>query len=139
MSDPQHPNPYESTDSTDQTQRHEPPATPAEPGRYSPTPEPRPDWAQRAAWPSQVPQPTQERWYEPAAPAATTSVPSERPRRASGAGTVVGAALLAAVLASGGTVLTLNATGAFEDQAQPASSPVGTNVSARPPVTIDEA
>jgi S1-C subfamily serine protease len=137
MSDPQNPNPYESSDSTDQTQRHELPVT-GEPGRYSPTPEPRPDWAQRAAWPSEVPQPTQERWYEPAAPAATTAVPAEKSRRASGAGTVVGAALLAAVLASGGTVFTLNATGAFDDQAQPASSPVGTNVSARQPVTIDE-
>jgi S1-C subfamily serine protease len=137
MSDPQNPNPYESSDSTDQTQRHELPTT-GEPGRYSPTPEPRPDWAQRAAWPSQVPQPTQERWYEPAAPAATATVAAEKPRRASGTGAVVGAALLAAVLASGGTVLTLNATGAFDDQAQPASSPVGTNVSARQPVTIDE-
>ena len=62
----------------------------------------------------------------------------ERPRRGSGAGSVVGAALLAAALASGGTVVALSATGAFQQSAQPASSPVGATVSARQPVTIDE-
>ena len=62
----------------------------------------------------------------------------ERPHRATGPGTVVGAALLAAALASGGTVVALSATGAFQQAAQPASSPVGATVSARQPVTIDE-
>jgi S1-C subfamily serine protease len=137
MSDPQNPNPFESSDPADQTQRHSlPPA--AEPGRYSPTPDPRPDWAQRASWSSPAEQPTQERWYEPAAPTSTATVPGEPPRRGAGTGSVVGAALLAAVLASGGTVLALNATGTFEQQDQPASSPVGQNITARQPVTIDE-
>ena len=138
MSDPQNPNPFESSDPSDQTQRHALPPAAGEPGRYSPTPDPRPDWAQRAAWSSPAEQPTQERWYEPATPAATATVPAERPRRGAGTGTVVGAALLAAVLASGGTVFALNASGAFEQQGQPASSPVGQNVTARQPVTIDE-
>jgi S1-C subfamily serine protease len=138
MSDPQNPNPFESSDPTEQTQRHALQPAAGEPGRYSPTPEPRPDWAQRAAWSSSTEQPTQERWYEPASPAPTSAVPAEPPRRGTGTGTVVGAALLAAVLASGGTVFALTATGAFEQQAQPASSPVGQNVTSRQPVTIDE-
>ena len=138
MSDPQNPNPYESNDPADQTERHSLPAAPGEPGRYSPAPESRPDWAERAAWPSQSHQPTQERWYEPATPAPATSVTPVRPRRGSGAGSVVGAALLAAALASGGTVVALSATGALEQPAQPASTPVGATVSARQPVTIDE-
>ncbi len=138
MSDPQNPNPYESNDPADQTQRHALPAAPGESGRYSPAPESRPDWAERATWPSQTHQPTQERWYEPATPAPATTVTPERPRHGSGAGSVVGAALLAAALASGGTVVALSATGAFEQSAQPASSPIGATVSARQPVTIDE-
>ena len=138
MSDPHNPNPFESSDPADQTQRHALRAGAGEPVRYSPAPEPRPEWAQRAAWSSPAEQPTQERWYEPATPTATATVPAERPRRGAGAGSVVGAALLAAALASGGTVLALNATGAFEQQGQPASSPVGQNVIARQPVTIDE-
>ena len=109
MSDPQKPNPFDSSDPADQTQRHSltPPAD--EPGRYSPAPEPRSEWAQRAAWSAPAEQPTQERWYEPATPTATATVPAERPHRGAGTGTVVGAALLAAVLASGGTVFALNA------------------------------
>ena len=138
MSDPQNPNPYDSNDPADQTERHALPPAPGESGRYSPAPESRPDWAERATWSSQTHQPTQERWYEPATPAPATNVTPERPRRGSGAGTVVGAALLAAALASGGTVLALNATGAYDQQVQPASSPVGATVSARQPVTIDE-
>jgi len=138
MSDPQNPNPYDSHDPADQTERHALPPAPAESGRYSPAPESRPDWAERATWSSQTHQPTQERWYEPATPAPATNVTPERPRRGSGAGTVVGAALLAAALASGGTVIALNATGAYDQQVQSTSSPVGATVSARQPVTIDE-
>ena len=82
MSDPQNPNPYESNDPADQTQRHALPPAPGESGRYTPAPESRPDWAERATWPSQTHQPTQERWYEPATPAPATSVTPERPRRA---------------------------------------------------------
>jgi len=61
------------------------------------------------------------------------------PRRGSGAGTVLAATLAAAVLASGGTVLALSATGAFDRTAVPAAgatSPTGTSI--RQPVTLDE-
>jgi 2-alkenal reductase len=50
----------------------------------------------------------------------------------------MGAALLAAVLASGGTVLTLSATGALDRPAPAAATPGTTNVSVRQPVSIDE-
>jgi S1-C subfamily serine protease len=51
---------------------------------------------------------------------------------------VLGAALLSAVLASGGTVLTLSATGALDRPLAPAATPGGATVSTRQPVTIDE-
>ena len=80
-----------------------------------------------------------ERWYEPAsAPVVATPVPAVRRTSRGGAGTVVAAALLSAVLASGGTVLTLGAVGAFDRETQPASSPTGSNASVGQPVTIDE-
>jgi S1-C subfamily serine protease len=54
-------------------------------------------------------------------------------------GTMLGAALLAAVLASGGTVVALNASGAFDRAAPVSSTPNVTNVGANDqPVTIDE-
>ena len=64
-----------------------------------------------------------------------------RPRRRErgGAGSLVAAALLSAVLASGGTVLALGATGALDRPARRAPvTAQGTNVGARQPVTIDE-
>ena len=54
-------------------------------------------------------------------------------------GTVLGAALLSAVLASGGTVVALNATGALDRPAPTTTTPTGTTVGANnQPVTIDE-
>ena len=111
----------------DSTQRHEVPAEPARPPvirasgeaeSYSPPPtEARPDWTRHDAAPSTSPTP--ERWYEPAAtvpatPVAPSSVSSSRSGR--GVGTVLGAALLSAVLASGGTVVALSASGALESR-----------------------
>jgi 2-alkenal reductase len=132
------------------TQRQEVPADPGrppvvrasgEPERYSPPAEPRPDWArQETTTPAQ---PTPERWYEPAAtvpsaPVASVPVTPTKSGR-SGVGTVVGAALLSAVLASGGTVLALNATGALDESAPAATVTTGTTVGANnQPVTIDE-
>ncbi|HEX7346421.1 MAG TPA: trypsin-like peptidase domain-containing protein [Candidatus Limnocylindrales bacterium] len=143
MSDP-HPS------DRDMTQRHE---VPAEPPRqpvirtsgaaesYSPPPiEPRPDWARDD--PEPVAARTPERWYEPAAtvPAAPVQEPAVHGSRVGrGTGTVLGAALLAAVLASGGTVVALNASGAFDRPAATAVTPTGTTVGANnQPVTIDE-
>ena len=144
MSDPR------STD-PESTQRHEVPAEPAPPpvmrtsgetGSYSPPPaEARPDWTRHDAAPSTSPTP--ERWYEPAAtvpaaPVSQSSVTGSRSGR--GIGTVLGAALLAAVLASGGTVAALTASGALEKPAPTtAAAPTGTTVGATgQPVTIDE-
>ena len=102
--------------------------------RFAVTPEPRADWAHD--WNGPV-APTPERWYEPA-PITKPVTPMPPRRRGSGIGSLVAVALLSAVLASGGTVLTLNATGALN---RPVSAPLtaqGTNVGAPQPVTIDE-
>ncbi|HET7702980.1 MAG TPA: trypsin-like peptidase domain-containing protein [Candidatus Limnocylindrales bacterium] len=110
-------------------------AIPAAPTSYSPAPETRTDWA-RARWAD--PEPTPERWFEGAAPAATR-VERTPPRRGAGVGTVMAATLAAAILASGGTVLALNATGAFDRTATaPGANPNATSAGLRQPVTIDE-
>ena len=141
MSEPRDPRPFEPSDPTEQTQRHDPwqPETPAQPERYSPPPEPRSEWVQQAAWSSPPEPPTPERWYEPGPGVPPRPVAPASPHAGRGAGTVVGAALLAAVLASGGTVLTLSATGALDrPEAAATAAPPGTNVSVRQPVSIDE-
>ena len=116
------------------------PAPPVE--RYSPPPEPRTDWSRHDGEPGAAPTP--ERWYEPATPAVVTApVASDNgaPRRTtrSGLGTILGAALLSAVLASGGTVLALRATGGLDRPAAVQTGPTGTTVGANnQPVTVDE-
>ena len=132
---------------------HGDPATPPPPAtettesgadleRYSPPPEPRPEWS-RHAGSTTTPAATPERWYEPAsaaasAPVATTTVQPAKPRRG-GTGSVVTAALLSAVLASGGTVLALNATGVLDRPAATPTRATATTVGANnQPVTIDE-
>jgi 2-alkenal reductase len=102
--------------------------------RYAPAPEPRAEWATQ--WDAPVP-PTPERWYEPA-PVTQPISPTVTQRRGPGAGSLVAVALLSAVLASGGTVLTLGVAGVLD---RPATGPIsaqGTNVGAPLPVTIDE-
>ncbi len=112
-----------------------PPATTG--ASYSPAPAVRPSWA-GAQWAAA--EPTPERWFEanpPVAPRPATSTP----KRGSGAGTVVVTALVAAVLASGGTVAALTATGAFDRTAATAAASGGTSntsTSVRQPVTVDE-
>jgi S1-C subfamily serine protease len=88
---------------------------------FAPTPEHRPEWA-RSAWLDPA---------EPAEPASTQPVaaPADRPPGRDGRGTslgqIVGTAVLSAVLASGGTVLLLQGTGALGGPGSPvASSPV---------------
>jgi S1-C subfamily serine protease len=139
----------DSLDPFEQTQRHD--FRPAEPGptdpvgedvspasgAYSPSPEPRSGWAQRSGWETPA-SPTPERWYEPT-PAPLPAAHVE-PRRASrGTGTILATALLSAVLASGGTVLALGATGALDRTVSaPAATVLGAPAGARQPVTIDE-
>ncbi len=148
---------HDGADPGDLTQRQETvptePATPLEPAaaiepigpgdaspadRYTPAPETRSDWAR--SW-DEAPPVTPERWYEPAAtPAETAPPPPTNPSRGrSGTGSLLAASLLSAVLASGGTVVALNATGAFDQQTVtvPAASQ-GSNTGAVQPVAIDE-
>jgi S1-C subfamily serine protease len=103
---------------------------------YSPPADERPEWSRRDA---SVPPITPERWYEPAAatPAVALSAAATRGGRG-GTGTVVAAALLSAVLASGGTVLALGATGALDRSATVPTTANGTTVGSTQPVTIDE-
>jgi S1-C subfamily serine protease len=138
-----------SDEPTDETQPHEPsawqpirsadPAPTAttssfSPASFSPPPEPRTDWAQ-ARWADR--EPTPERWFESAPVAARPTTAT--PRRGAGAGTVLAAALAAAVLASGGTVLALNASGALDRPAAAAgSSPNANSATVKQPVTLDE-
>ena len=112
------------------------PAAPATAESFSPTPEARPDWIRTYDAPPATPTP--ERWYEPAAePAPAVAVAPTTSRRTGGP--VIAAALLSAILASGGTVLALGATGALDrNLAGATTSPAGTAVGAVKPVTIDE-
>ncbi len=137
-------------DDADMTQRHQLPTEPTRPPvvRASgdaddvgvPPPTARPEWT-RHDEPAQSPTP--ERWYEPAAavpptPVTHGAVTGTKAGR-SGLGTVLGAALLSAVLASGGTLVALNATGALDRPAAVATTPTTTTVGANnQPVTIDE-
>ncbi len=117
-------------------------ATPAaEPSAaFSPAPD-RVD-RDRVTWQTTV-QPTPESWFEPSAAAATTvalpAPPVREARRPAGiVGPVLAASLIAAVLASGGTYLTLRASGALDQPAPPASVPSGQIATAPQPVKIDE-
>jgi S1-C subfamily serine protease len=132
---------------TDETQPHDaaawrpgqpqpqPPQPAVGPASYSPAPEPRADWS-GGRW--SAPEPTPEHWFESAAPVAARPVPT-LPRRGAGAGTVVAAALAAAVLASGGTVIALTASGALDRPLVGAAATPGPNSqSIKQPVTLDE-
>jgi S1-C subfamily serine protease len=136
----------QSSDPKDETQPHDveaywaattgtgaAPAAP--PASYSPAPEPRTAWT-TPSWAAQ--EPTPERWFEGGA--HTPVQPVGRPsRRGPGGGSVIAAALVAAALASGGTVAGLNATGAFDRPTTPVSSAGGpTATSVNQPVTLNE-
>jgi S1-C subfamily serine protease len=97
-------------------------------GSFSPAPEPRPTWSQDA-W--QAAAQTPPAWMEPLPPAAgpTATTPQPEPPRRGSAGLVVGAAVLAAVLATGGTVVALSATGHLN------SAPTATIVATPAPTT----
>ena len=98
---------------------------------YSPSPEPRPEWA-RSAWLDPAPGPdaalpaqsapasAASPYATPpgvqAAPVPTTPLTANRARGGAGFGQVIAAAALSALLASGGTVLVLQSTGALDQQ-----------------------
>ena len=117
------------------------PAWHAPADRYSPEPEPRIDWARPA---------NGERHADPAYVVESANVDRSSPtdeRRPvgrlgmAGAGTVLAACLVSAVLASGGTFLALDAAGTFDRTSEtPLASPtpsVGQAASTRP-VAVDE-
>jgi serine protease Do len=103
---------------------------------YTPIPERRPDWA-TPAWEAPAaaePAVPVEPVIAAAVPPATVEARSSG--RGPGLGTVLAAAVLSAVLASGGTVALLQSTGALDRPAsQGASTPAGSSVV---PVTVDE-
>jgi 2-alkenal reductase len=106
---------------------------------FTPTSEPRSDWARSL---DANPPVTPERWYEPAYEAAPAPVPAATaaaPRRGRN-GSIVITAVLAAILASGGTVAALGAAGVLDRPAPSAAvlTPQATNTGATQPVTIDE-
>ena len=109
----------------------------ASPTSFSPPPVPRTDWA-HARWAD--PEPTPERWFESAAPVGARPIATSRPSRSSGPGTVLAAALAAAILASGGTVLALNASGALNRPAivAPTTGSNANPATVKQPVSIDE-
>ena len=122
-------------DSLDETREHDV-------ASFSPASEPRPDWS-ASAWNDPEPvRSTPEHWFESAPTARVQSPPAQpasSPRRTSGAGTVLTASILSAVLASGGTFIALSATGALDRPAAPATSNNAVSANAgRQPVTIDE-
>jgi S1-C subfamily serine protease len=109
-------------------------AAPAGPASFSPAPEPRTDWT-KAHWAD--PEPTPEHWFE--TPATAPVRPAPAPRRSAGAGTVLAAALAGAILASGGTVVALTASGAFDKAPAAASGSQNSNsTTVKQPVTLDE-
>jgi S1-C subfamily serine protease len=119
-----------SYDPTDETRPHDV-------ASFSPSPEPRPDWT-ASTWTDPEPvRPTPEHWFETAPTARVQPTPPSRPT--AGTGVVLSAALLSAVLASGGTFVALSATGALDRPAAPAPSSNAVSATAgKQPITIDE-
>jgi S1-C subfamily serine protease len=104
---------------------------------YTAASDARPEWARSSGWD----EPPAERasWAQaPARPETVTVTP--RSRRPSPFGEVILAAILGGVLASGGTFLALDASGALNRPATPAAATAtaGSTVGARQPVTLDE-
>jgi S1-C subfamily serine protease len=110
---------------TDDAARRDTPAPPDETQTvaFSPTPEPRPEWA-RSAWldPAEPAAPTLP--VEHAQPVATTTGPGAGERRGAGMGQIAVAAVLSAVLASGGTVVLLQGSGALRGTPAGTTAPI---------------
>src|SRR5439155_26870497 len=107
----------------------------AGPATYSPAPEPRTDWT-RPSWAER--EPTPEHWFESATPVGARPAVATI-HRGAGPGTVIVAALAAAVLASGGTIAALTAGGAFDRAPVAATASQGTNsTTIKQPLTLDE-
>ena len=105
---------------------------PAPAGHYSPEPDPRPDWA-RPTYQA----PPARSWFDPS-PTTAPVTPQRAERRGAGVGTVLAASLISAVLASGGTVIALQASGALDEPPPATSGPTTEPAASRQPVAIDE-
>ncbi|HYK96062.1 MAG TPA: trypsin-like peptidase domain-containing protein [Candidatus Dormibacteraeota bacterium] len=100
----------------------------AETVAYSPIPEHRPAWASPPLEPSPA--------LEPVIASGPVVTARSGNRGGPGLGTIIGAALLSAVLASGGTVLVLEGTGEVGHAGSPAAS--GGVTASGAPVAIDD-
>jgi S1-C subfamily serine protease len=141
------PNPATVTDAVPDATAPAGAATP-DPGvvSYSPTPEHRPEWA-RPDWLEPAPPPpygaatggaqpgSAAGGIPPAVP--TQPVAIERRSGGPGFGQLLGAALLSAVLASGGTLLVLQGTGALHPAGSAAQPSAGVSAS-RVPTAVDD-
>ncbi len=103
------------------------PLADAAPTSYSPTATRRPAWTAAGDDAETAPRPTPEHWFEPVegAPGQTGAPLPPRPRDSRGGlvAIILVTAVLAAILASGGTYAVLRASGAL-DEAGPASTAV---------------
>jgi serine protease Do len=103
---------------------------------YSPPPSPRPEWPSGSWAPSGAPASPIEGSAPPVIPPTRPQPPADPPGRVP-LGPILAASLLSAILASGGTVVVLQASGALDPGSRPLatpSGPLGTGV----PVAIDE-
>ena len=140
MTDPIPPDPFRPDQQTPDPIDQPPTGAPGQPDpslRYSPAPSPRPDW-RREAWGTQD-QPTPEAWFEPPTPSTPPPAPATPSRRGSSpVALVLTASLISAILASGGTYLTLSASGALNRASAPAPAAIGEPAGATSPALAGE-
>jgi serine protease Do len=103
---------------------------------YTPPPEHRPEWA-RSAWldPAPADAPAQAGPVVPISPVVPATAAGAGRRGGVGVGTILAAALLSAVLASGGTIAILGSMGALD---QPAAAGASNPTASHAPGPIDD-
>jgi S1-C subfamily serine protease len=109
-------------------------AEPAAPVSYTPSPDAPTEW-QRQTW-GAPPATTPEAWFE--APVAPVNPQPAARRRGAGIGAIIATAVLAAVLASGGTYAAIRASGALDRPAPAVNVGASTGTNVTQPVTVDE-
>jgi serine protease Do len=116
------------------------PPTPGAGSAYAPPPEMRPSWTQQALGPASPPTPS--RWFEPDPQAAPTPPQMGRngPRPVGLLAMLFSVALVAALLASGGTYLALDAGGLLGAATTPSpiATTTGTTVASSETVNVTE-
>jgi S1-C subfamily serine protease len=136
---------------TDDTSRRDPLRTGEPPlfaeaatQRYSPVPEPRPEWT-RDPWATPETDPPGTWYARGTAPYASAPAPAPVPVQSvrilaarGSVGTVLAASLISAALASGGTFIALSASGALDARAPSSALPAANGATAVRPLQIDE-